>query len=111
MTPSELVDHYFSSVANRDIERFVSLFADDAIMILPDGRKVVGASAIRKMEQGVFDTTPMAPTPVAICIGENSVAVEVEVRMPGGTVFAIADFFDLNDQGRIQRLNVYRKGN
>jgi hypothetical protein len=48
MRPSELPDHYFPSVQARDIDRFISLFADDAIMILPDGRQVSGAPTIAR---------------------------------------------------------------
>jgi ketosteroid isomerase-like protein len=109
MRPSELPDHYFPSVQARDIDRFISLFADDAIMILPDGRQVSGAPAIREMELGVFASSPPSPKPVAIVAGEHSVAVEIEVRLPSGQVLEVANFFHLNDEGRIQRLSVYRK--
>jgi ketosteroid isomerase-like protein len=110
MQPSELPDHYFPSVRARDIDRFISLFADDAIMILPDGRQLSGAPAIREMELSVFaSSSPPSPTPVAIVASRDSVAVEIDVQLPTGQVLRMANFFQLNGEGRIQRLSVYRK--
>jgi len=108
--PSELPDFYFPSVQARDIDRFISLFADDAIMILPDGREVSGVAAIRKMELSVFESSsPPSPKPVTIIASEDSVAVEIDVQLPNGQVLKMANFFQLNGQGHIQRLSIYRK--
>lgn len=109
--PIELPDFYFPSVRARDIEGFISLFADDAIMILPDGREVSGIAAIREIELSVFQSSsPPFPTPVSVVAGDDSVAVEVDVRLPGGQMLKMANFFQLNSEGRIRRLSVYRKG-
>jgi ketosteroid isomerase-like protein len=109
MRPIEVPDHYFPSVKARDIERFIALFADDAVMILPDGKMVAGAPAIREMELRVFASGGPTPVPTAIVIGERSVAVEIDVHLPGGQLMKAANFFHLNDEGLIQRLSVYRK--
>jgi ketosteroid isomerase-like protein len=109
MHPNDLPNHYFSSVRARDIDRFMALFADDAIMILPDGRELVGAAVIREMELAVFATGAPMPTPVAIVAGENAVAAEIDVRLPNGQLLKFANFFHLNAEGRIKRLSVYRK--
>jgi ketosteroid isomerase-like protein len=109
MQPSELTDLYFASVRARDIDRFISLFAQDAVMILPDGREFSGARAIREMELGVFAAGAPMPTPVAVVAGDKSVAVEVEVHLSGGAIVRAANFFRLDDEGRILRLSVYRK--
>jgi hypothetical protein len=50
------------------------------------------------------------PTPVAVVADEHSVAVEIEVRLANGQLLNFANFFHLNDEGRIKRLSVYRKG-
>ena len=110
MHPKDLPNHYFPSVRARDIERFMALFAEDAVMILPDGRELSGAPAIRAMELAVFATGAPMPTPVAIVADEHSVAVEIEVRLANGQLLNFANFFHLNDEGRIKRLSVYRKG-
>jgi ketosteroid isomerase-like protein len=108
--PSELPDLYFPSVRARDIDRFISLFAADAIMILPDGREVSGVAAIRSMELSVFESSsPPSPTPITVVTGEDSVAVEIDVRLPSGQVLKMANFFQLDGEGRICRLSIYRK--
>ena len=109
MHPKDLPNHYFPSVRARDIDRFMALFAEDAIMILPDGRELSGAPAIRAMELAVFAASPPMPTPVAIVADQHSVAVEIDVRLPNGQLLKFANFFHLDDQGRIKRLSVYRK--
>jgi hypothetical protein len=109
--PSELPDLYFPSVLARDIDRFISLFADDAIMSLPDGREILGVADIRKMELSVFESSsPPSPKPVYIVTGDDSVAVEIDVRLPNGQILKMANFFQLDGEGRIRRLSVYRKG-
>ena len=111
MHSNELPDLYFSSVQGRDIDRFVSLFAEDAVMILPDGSEVSGVAAIREMELRVFESSsPPSPTPVSIVADDGSVAVEIDVRLPSGQVLKMASFFQLNGEGHIQRLSIYRKG-
>ncbi len=109
MRPSEIPDHYFPAVRARDIERFMALFAADAVVILPDGKEVTGAPAIREMESHVFATGGPMPQPTAVVAGERSIAVEIDVHLAGGRVMKAANFFQLNDAGLIQRLSVYRK--
>jgi ketosteroid isomerase-like protein len=108
MHPKDLPNHYFSSVRTRDINRFIALFAEDAIMILPDGREVMGAAAIREMELAVFAASPPnADTGCHCrrrafrCGGNRRALAERPVKF--------ANFFHLNAEGRIQRLSVYRK--
>ena len=109
MQPHEVPDHYFPSVRTRDIERFMALFAADAVVILPDGTEVAGAPAIRAMEERVFATGAPLPEPQGVVVGERAVAVEIDVHLPNGTVMKAANFFQLNTAGLIQRLSVYRK--
>jgi uncharacterized protein (TIGR02246 family) len=107
--PIELTDRYYAAVRARDIDAFMALFAEDAIFVRPDGIELLGAAAIRQMELGVFAASPPTPTPVATVAGENAVAVEIRVRLTDGTIYRAASFFQLNDEGRIQRLSVYRQ--
>ena len=109
LRPAELPEHYFPAVRDRDIDRFMALFAADALMILPDGQEVVGAEAIREAELRVFASGGPVPQPTSITVGENSVAVEIDVHLPGGRVMKAANFYQLNADGLIQRLSTYRK--
>ena len=109
MQPNELADHYFPAVRTRDIERFMALFAADAVMILPDGREVAGAPAIRALEEQVFATGAPLPQPRFITVGEASVAVEIDVHLPDGRVMKAANFYQLDAAGLIKRVSTYRK--
>lgn len=42
MSPNEVADRYFEVVRNRDVEGLVSLYADDAMITLPNGAQVAG---------------------------------------------------------------------
>ena len=109
MRPEELPEHYFPAVRDRDIERFMALFAPDAVMILPDGREVVGEAAIREAELRVFASGAPVPQPTFVTAGAASVAVEIDVHLPNGTVMKAANFYQFNEDGLIQRLSTYRK--
>jgi uncharacterized protein (TIGR02246 family) len=110
MRPTELADRYFASVRARDIDGFIALFAEDATFIRPDGIKLSGRTAIREMELGVFTTGAPTPSRVASVESDNAIAVEVDVRLADGTMRHMANFFQLNVDGHIQRLSVYRQG-
>jgi len=105
-----ITDRYFAAVRARDIDRFMALFAEDATFVLPDGRKLAGAAAIREMELHTFAHGAPTPSPAAIVVGANAIAVEIDIALPDGRTMRMADFFHLNDEGLIQHLGVYRQG-
>lgn len=110
MSPDDIAHRYFASVRERDIERFIALFAEDATFVLPDGRELSGAPAIREMELGVFASGAPTPIPGLMIVGVDAVAVEVKVRLPNDAVYCAASIFQLDGDGRIRRLSVYRQG-
>lgn len=109
MDPNQVAERYFASVRARDIDAFMALFASDATFILPDGRTVIGQSDIRKMESTVFEQGAPYPTPTTIVVNNNTVAVQIDVRLPSGAVMKTANFYHLNDDGLIKALSVYRQ--
>jgi ketosteroid isomerase-like protein len=110
MSPTDLADRYFANVRARDIDAWLALFAEDATYVLPDGRRFCGLAAIREFQLGVFTAGAPFPTAGAKVVGETSIAVEIEARLPDGTVRQTANFFHLNAAGQIQRLSIYRRG-
>ena len=110
MTPDELADRYFSCIRAKDIDGLEELYDEEATFILPDGREFKGKAAIRKMHLGVFSAGSPVPTPVARVVDGNSIAVEIEARLPDGTVRNTANFYRLSDAGRILQLGVYMRG-
>ena len=109
MGKHELADSYFSKIRNRDLEGLLAFFVADAVLKLPDGREFSGVGAIREMYRGLFAAQAPSPTPVAVVVGTDSVATEIEARLPDGTVRRTANFFHLDKEGRIQRLNIYAR--
>ena len=91
MLPRDLPNHYFPSVRARDIDGFISLFAEDATMILPDDR-TIGAPAIREMDCAV--SLPVRQCLLRLRSSQTriSVAVEIEVRLPNGQPPKVCEF-------------------
>jgi uncharacterized protein (TIGR02246 family) len=105
----EVVDSYFAAIRARDIDALMSLYADDATFILPDGREFVGTAAIRAMHLGVFTAGAPVPTPGLRILAGAAAAVEIETRIADGSLRRTTNHYSLNDAGKIERLNVYVK--
>jgi len=110
MNPVDITERYFASIRARDLDGLAALYAEDACFTLPNGREFYGIDAIREMHRGVFAAGAPSPTPLASIAGTSSIAVEIEARLPDGTVRRTANFYYLNAAGRIQRLSVYIRG-
>ena len=87
----------------------LTLFAADASIILPDAREIAGLDAIRSWFSSLFGTQAPSPTAVALIAGERGVAAEIETQLANGSVRRTANFFHLDQAGRIQRLSVYMR--
>jgi hypothetical protein len=109
LNPANIADRYFACMRGRDLAGLAALFADDAAFILPDGRELSGAAAIHGMYANLFDAQAPSPRPLATIVGANGVATEIETRLADGTVRRTANFFHLDDKGRIKRLSVYTR--
>lgn len=107
LAPERLAEAYFQCMRDKDLDGLGALYADDPVFVLPTGQEFTGRQAVLAMHEGVFGAGAPVPTPMAMIAGEKAVAVEIEARLPDGTVRNTANFFHLNDQGRIERLTVY----
>jgi ketosteroid isomerase-like protein len=109
MSKHDLAESYFARIRNRDLEGLLSFFSTDAVLKLPDGREFAGTDAIREMYRGLFAAQAPSPTPMAVIIGTDAIAVEIEARLPDGSVRRTANFFHLDPRDQIQRLNIYAR--
>src|SRR5579863_9106534 len=109
MNPAEVTERYFTSVRARDLDGLVALYAEDACFTLPNGREFNGIDAIRAMHQSVFAAGGPTPTPLASVAGVSSIAVEIEARLPDGSVRRTANFYYLDAVGHIKALSVYMR--
>lgn len=110
MNSSDLAERYFAHMRDRDLEGLTSIFDEDAVVILPDGREVTGLPAIRGMYQHIWGAGAPSPTPLATVAGPDGVAVEIEAKLPDGSVRRTANFFHIGAEGRIARLSIYKRG-
>lgn len=110
MDPIDVTQRYFASIRARDLDGLIGLYAEDACFTLPNGREFHGTEAIREMHRSVFAAGAPNPTPLSSIAGAGSIAVEIEARLPDGTVRRTANFYYLNASARIQRLSVYMRG-
>lgn len=104
-----VIESYFAGIRAKDIDALTDLYAEDATFILPDGREFVGIDAIRAMHLGVFSAGSPMPSPGARIMSHSSAAVEIEARLPDGTVRQTTNHYFLDEAGKIERLNVYMK--
>jgi len=109
VTPADVAERYFACVRAHDLDGLVALYAEEACFVLPNGHEFNGIDAIREMHRSVFAAGGAIPTPLASIADTRSIAVEIEARLPDGTVRRTANFYYLNAAGRIQRLSVYMR--
>ena len=109
MSPTDVTERYFASIRARELDDLIALYAEDACFTLPNGREFNGIDAIREMHRSVFAAGGPSPTPLASIASASSIAVEIEARLPDGTVRRTVNLYYLNEAGRIQKLSVYRR--
>ena len=110
MTPTDTTNRYFACVRAKDLDALAALYAVDGVLILPDGREFAGVDAIIEVQRGVFAASSPQPKTSEPIVSGNVAAVQVAAHLPDGSVRRTANFFTLADDGRIQRLSIYRQG-
>ncbi|RZK02919.1 MAG: hypothetical protein EOO76_05075 [Novosphingobium sp.] len=108
--PSATVDAYFAAVRAKDMDAWIALFAEDARYALPNGQSFQGRPAIREFQQMVFGSGSPFPTPGARFVGAEGIAVEIEAKLPDGTVRNTTNHYRFDDAGKITSLTVYMRG-
>jgi len=110
MSPEDVANRYFAAIRAKDIDALMALYAEDATFTLPNGKSATGKAAIRETHLAVFAAGSPSPAPLATVVGENAIAVEIEARLPDGSVRNTANFYQLDEAGLIRRLGVYMRG-
>lgn len=110
MTGNELREAYFAAMRAGDTAAVLALFADDAVVVLPDGKARRGRGELEAMFAGIFAQSRPCPQPGPITGSGDYWAVEVETDLPGGTKRNTANFFRLDAAGRIARMHSYTRG-
>jgi hypothetical protein len=105
----ELRDRYFAAMRAADLAGVLALFAEDAVVILPDGQERIGKAALSDMFSSIFCQSRPNPLPGQITGANGSWAVEVETALPDSRLGHTANFFRLNAAGQIERMHSYRR--
>lgn len=108
--PSAAVDAYFAAVRAKDIEGFMALFAEGAVFTMPNGKRLEGKAAIRESQTMVFASGSPYPTPIARFSGPDGMAVEIEAKLPDGTVRHTTNIYRFDPAGKIRSLGVMMRG-
>ncbi len=108
--PQKTVDSYFAAIRAKDIDALMGLYAENASFTLPNGKCFTGKDAIRQMHLGVFAAGSPIPTPGTRFSGAAGIAVEIEARLPDGSVRQTTNHYRFDDTGKISALGVYMRG-
>ncbi|MXO89917.1 nuclear transport factor 2 family protein [Pontixanthobacter aquaemixtae] len=110
MTAENLARAYYRRINAKDLDGLLSLFDDNAVFNLPDGRVVEGKDALRGMYEHVFAAGGPQPQPVKIVATATDAAAEVEVTLANGEVLHMASFFSMGVGETFASVGVYQRG-
>jgi taurine dehydrogenase small subunit len=72
MTPEEqLIQRYFDAFNRHDLEGVVACFHDQAVLVGPNGKRLVGIAEVRRSYETEFALFPDAHCDLRVCTGNN----------------------------------------
>ncbi len=80
------------------------------VYALPNGQVFQGKPAIREFQQMVFGSAAPFPTPTGRIAGSDAMAVEIEAKLPDGSVRNTTNIYRFDEAGLIRSLTVYMRG-
>ncbi|WP_310531956.1 NAD(P)-binding domain-containing protein [Novosphingobium sp.] len=105
----ETVEAYVAAVRARDLDGFVTLFADRATYTVPNGKTMTGPAEIREFQAMVFSAGQPSPTPLEWFVAPEGVAVEIEAKLPDGSVRLTTNHYRFDGEGKIVSLRVFAR--
>lgn len=105
--PEDVEAAFYEAIARGDLEGLMALWADDEeiVCVLPDGRRLVGATAISERWRALFAANPRIVVRISqpVCWNSLLLAVHhvVETFYSGG---------DPTPKSRILAINVFQRG-
>lgn len=110
MNARDISDRYFAAMRAQDVDAFLALFADDAIIVWPDGRALAGREAIHAAYSRLFTLPSNKPAPGPLMMGPDCFATEVHSRLPDGSERRTINVFQTGANGLVVRMSSYRQG-
>jgi|SRR5215469_16643751 len=71
----ELIKCYFDAFNRHDLEGVVACFHDDAVLVGPDGKRLVGIAEVRRSYETEFALFPDAHCDLRVCTGNSGSGV------------------------------------
>jgi hypothetical protein len=103
----KVLQQYFGNVNARNAEGVISMYAPAGELVLHTGQRIAGRAQLLEFFSTMFQQAPPAPRVVNIIGGERQCAAELLVILPGDVERRVADIFQFNANGLIDRLAIY----
>ncbi|WP_153116735.1 YybH family protein [Rhodocyclus tenuis] len=105
--PEDVETAFYEAIARSDLEGLMALWADDEeiVCVLPDGRRLVGASAISERWRALFAANPRISVRISQSVCWNSLLLAVH--------HVVETFYSGNDpspKSRVLATNVFQRG-
>lgn len=105
--PEDVETAFYEAIARGDLEGLMALWADDEeiVCVLPDGRRLLGASAISERWRALFAANPRIVVRISQPLRWNSLLLAVH--------HVVETFYSGSDPGpksRVLATNVYQRG-
>jgi ketosteroid isomerase-like protein len=109
----ELIRRYFDAFNRHDLEGVVACFHDQAVLVSPNGRRLVGLAEVRRSYETEFALFPDAHCALRVCTGNSGCGVAESVfsgtRAGHGKIEAIgAEVVEIED-GKIKEIRDYHQ--
>jgi ketosteroid isomerase-like protein len=114
MTSEEqLIKRYFDAFNRHDLEGVVACFHAEAVLIAPNGKRLVGVAEVRRSYETEFAMFPDAHCELRVCVGNNGRGVAESyfsgTRAGEGRIEAIgAEVVEILD-GKIKEIRDYHQ--
>lgn len=70
-TEEQLIKRYFDAFNRHDIEGVVACFHDEAVLVAPNGKRLVGIAEVRRSYETEFALFPDAHCDLRLCTGNS----------------------------------------
>jgi ketosteroid isomerase-like protein len=114
MTPEEqLIKRYFDAFNRHDLEGVVACFHAEAVLIAPNGKRLIGVAEVRRSYETEFAMFPDAHCELRVCVGNSGRGVAESyfsgTRAGHGRIEAVgAEVVEILD-GKIKEIRDYHQ--
>ena len=110
MSAIEISERYFAAMTGQHLKALADLFAEDGVIVWPNGTRLEGNDAISEAYAQLFKLPTNNPHPGPLLIAApDHFACEGLSRLPDGSERRTLNVFRLNRDGLIARLDSYRQ--